>query len=77
VARNIGEQLAIEIAMLNARKGTILPLTMGDPRWPATEGWVKMDIFVNSQVQAFRIHYVFNPALKLVDDFKIIIPGSR
>ena len=49
------------------------PLTnfaLNDPRWPATEGWVKMQqLFKTSQGQ-INIHYVYNEILNVFDDFK-------
>ena len=39
---------------------------MTDPRWPASEGWVKMSRRVND----IEIHYVRNTKTGVVDDFK-------
>ena len=47
-------------------EGTVLPLSIGDPRWPASEGWVKMAQNVNG----VEIHYVRNTNAGAVGDFK-------
>ena len=39
---------------------------MSDSRWPAEEGWVKMQ----QNVKGVIIHYVYNPVMDAVDDFK-------
>lgn len=52
----------------SAPGGTQLPLKMNDPRWPATDGWVKM----GQDVNGIDIHYVQNG--NLVDDFKFAVP---
>jgi len=39
---------------------------MNDPRWPASDGWVKMEQTVNG----VEIHYVRNVQTGAVDDFK-------
>ena len=41
-------------------------LNMTDPRWPASEGWVKM----TQNVDKVEIHYVYNKITGAVDDFK-------
>jgi hypothetical protein len=40
---SLREQLAVEQAAANPAAGTRLPFQMTDPRWPASQGWVKMD----------------------------------
>ena len=71
VPRNLNEQLAMEQVKSNPSAGQ--PLTnfaLNDPRWPATEGWVKMQqLFKTSQGQ-INIHYVYNEILNVFDDFK-------
>ncbi|WP_344108447.1 hypothetical protein [Kribbella alba] len=42
---------------------------MTDPRWPGSDGWVKMTQNVNGT----EIHYVMNRGTGQVDDFKF--PG--
>jgi filamentous hemagglutinin len=39
---------------------------MTDPRWPAQDGWVKMQQNINGIV----IHYVYNTITGQSDDFK-------
>lgn len=68
---NLTEQLALEQVISNPQ-GTKLPITMNDPRWPASEGWVKMQQIVNTNaVGKVCVHYVYNEVLGLFDDFKI------
>lgn len=42
---------------------------MTHPRWPASEGWVKMQQIVNG----VNIHYVRNTVKGAVDDFKLVM----
>ena len=46
--------------------------TMSDPRWPASEGWVKAQVIRETYYGNVVVHYVTNPGLRLFDDFKII-----
>lgn len=71
VPGDLAEQLAMaEVrsapggAPLNMRK------PMGDPRWPATDGWIKM----SQRVNGIEIHYVRNTISGAVDDFKFANP---
>ena len=41
-------------------------IEMGDSRWPASEGWIKM----GQRVNEVEIHYVYNPKTDEYDDFK-------
>lgn len=50
--------------------GTINPITLNDPRWPSSEGWVKMQQIVPTSQGNINIHYVYNQTLKIFDDFK-------
>jgi hypothetical protein len=64
---NLREQLAMEEAQSNPTAGRVLTnIAMSDSRWLAEEGWVKMQ----QKVQGVIIHYVYNPAMDAVDDFK-------
>jgi hypothetical protein len=64
---NLKEQLAMEEAQSNPTAGRVLTrITMSDSRWPAEEGWVKMQ----QNVRGVTIHYVYNPVMDAVDDFK-------
>ena len=53
-------------AMSDPAAGLQLPIKMTDPRWPASDGWVKMSQNVNGS----EIHYDYNTATGEVDDFK-------
>lgn len=77
--RNLREQLAIEQVMANPAAGRQLPLTMSDPRWPASEGWVKMQQIIQSSSHGapINVHYVLNQITGAADDFKIILTGPR
>ena len=79
LARNLREQLAIEQAMASPTAGAKLPLKMTDPRWPGSDGWVKMQQVVESggREGPINVHYLFNEVTKVVDDFKIVLPGRR
>lgn len=68
--RNLTEQLAMT-EVRSAPAGTQLQrITMTDPRWPAGDGWVKMQQVVNGAT----IHYVRNIMTGAVDDFKFVRP---
>lgn len=70
--QNLNEQLAMAEVKSNPLNGAtrIRSITMQDPRWPATDGWVKMQKIVRTSQGNINIHYVFNYILGLVDDFK-------
>ena len=42
------------------------PVIMNDPRWPASDGWVKM----SNNVNGVEIHFVHNKVTGAYDDFK-------
>ena len=75
---NLREQLAVEEAMSNPTAGTELPIQMRD-RWPASDGWVKMQQIVESSRNGIdpandrpiNVHYVYNKITGEIDDFKI------
>ncbi len=50
--------------------GRALDLILNDPRWLASEGWVKM----SQNINGVEIHYVYNTITGAVDDFKFIDP---
>lgn len=77
LARNLREQLAIEQAMSRPAAGQVLPIKMTDPRWPASDGWVKMQQMIRPGGEPINVHYIQNTATGAVDDFKIVIPGAR
>lgn len=68
---NLQEQLAMEQVKSNPSAGYQLPrLTMTYSRWPASEGWVKMQQIVPTSIGNINIHYVHNTILGIFDDFK-------
>lgn len=68
--RTVPQNLTEQIAMTEVRSapgGRVLTkVPMTDPRWPAEDGWVKMQHIVNG----VNIHYVRNTTTGAVDDFK-------
>ena len=50
----------------NPEYGNRLLLTMKDSRWPAEDGWVKME----QTVDGVEVHYVYNTRTGAADDFK-------
>ncbi len=68
---DLTEQLAMEQVKSNPLAGTPLTkITLNDPRWPSSEGWVKMQQIVPTSERNINIHYVYNQTLKIFDDFK-------
>ena len=68
---NLREKLAMEQVKSNPSAGTPLTkITLNDPHWPASEGWVKMQQIVPTSQENINIHYVYNQTLKIFDDFK-------
>lgn len=64
---NLKEQLAMQEVRSNPLyNATQLKLPLNDPRWPASDGWVKMARNVNN----VEIHFVFNIKYNIFDDFK-------
>jgi hypothetical protein len=57
------EQRAMDLVKGNPEYGNRLPLTMRDPRWPAEDGWVKME----QTVDGVEVHYVYNTRTGAVD----------
>lgn len=66
VPNSLQEQLALQQAMSNPAAGVQLRIPLGDSRWPAADGWVKM----SQNVNGVEIHYVRNVNSGAVDDFK-------
>jgi hypothetical protein len=68
----LNEQMAMNQVQSNPLKGaTKVPLEMNDARWPASEGWVKMQSVVqNTDGTKTAIHYVYNEITGAFDDFK-------
>ena len=68
---NLTEKLAMEQVRSNPSAGVQLTkITLNDPRWPSSEGWVKMQQIVPTSKGDVNIHYVYNPILGIFDDFK-------
>lgn len=64
---NLSEQLALEQIMADPTKGKVLSnIVMGDPRWPASQGWVKMEQSING----INIHWNLNTITGRAADFK-------
>lgn len=63
---NLNEQLAMQQAKSNPAAGQRVPITMNDPRWPASQGWVKMQQNVNG----VTIHYDLNTVTGETADWK-------
>ena len=75
--RGLREQLATQQVGWNPGAGEKLPLTMTDSRWPASEGWVKMQQMVKAGGEPINVHYVYNTITGIVDDLKIVMAGAR
>ena len=70
---NLNEKLAMDQVKSNPSAGTQLSqITLKDPRWSASEGWVEMQQIVPTSSGNVNIHYVYNPTLKIYDDFKYV-----
>jgi len=74
IPNNLNEQLAMQEVISNPLSGaTHVNIEMRDPRWPASEGWVKKQRrLVLSDGTAINIHFAYNNKLNLVDDFKFV-----
>ena len=72
IPNTLNEQMAMQQVMSNPLEGaTKLPFEMSDPRWPASEGWVKMQVVIkNADKTQTTIHYVYNEITGAFDDFK-------
>ena len=63
---DLKEKLAMEEAMANPGGSHAKGVKMGDPRYPAKDGWIKMEQAVNGT----KIHYIKNTKTGAVADFK-------
>ena len=79
LARNLREQLAIDQVISHSTAGRVLGITMTDPRWPASDRWVKMSqrVYSGGREGPIEVHYVRNTITGALDDLKIILPGAR
>jgi RHS repeat-associated protein len=66
VAANLPEKLAMEAVKAKPEGKILENIVMGDPRLPASAGWVKMEQKVNNVI----IHYAKNLKTNAVADFK-------
>ena len=69
---NINEQMAMHQVKSNPLSGASqIPLTMNDPRWLASEGWIKMqNRVITSDGNEIEIHFLYNKKTGAFDDFK-------
>jgi RHS repeat-associated protein len=73
--RNLREILAVREAASNPGAGKpLIRIVMTDSRWPASEGWVKMQMTFGSGEDMINVHYVRNTVTGAIDDFKIKLP---
>jgi RHS repeat-associated protein len=72
--RNLREQLAVDEAMQRPAAGESASGALGDTRWPAGEGWVKLQRTVDAggREGPMSIHYNYNTQTGEVDDFKLV-----
>ena len=69
--KNLREQLAMEQVKSNPLNGDKLyNISLNDSRWPASDGWIKMQQIVPTSQGDISIHYVYNTDLVIFDDFK-------
>jgi len=67
-ATTLAERLAIEAAESNPAAGKVLQTTLNDARWPAAQGWVKME---SRSAGGVVVHWVRNTVTGAVADFKL------
>jgi RHS repeat-associated protein len=72
--RNLRERLAVDEAMKNPAAGVEAAGPLGDPRWPAGQGWVKYQQTVDPGGRGgpISVHYNYNKRTGAVDDFKVV-----
>lgn len=72
IPNTLNEQMAMKQVQSNPLAGaTKVPLEMSDPRWPASEGWVKMQsVIENGDGTKITIHFLYNEITGAFDDFK-------
>lgn len=72
VPNSLDEQMAMHQVQSNSLDGAMdmsqarKPVIMTDPRWPASERWIKM----SNNVNGIEIHFVYNKETGAFDDFK-------
>ena len=74
VPNSLNQELSMQQVLSNPLQGaTQVPITMMDPRWPASAGWVKMQqIIYHSDGTRTMIHFVYNAGRQLFAGFKFI-----
>ncbi len=68
--QNLQERLAMDEVMSNPQGRTLVNMKMTDPRWPSSEGWVKMQQTIETSNGKVNIHYLKNTKTGVLDDFK-------
>jgi len=72
IPNTLDEQMAMHQVKANPLEGAVdlsqtsKPIILNDPKWKASEGWVKMSNIVNGK----DIHFVYNKITGAFDDFK-------
>ena len=75
--RNLEETLATEEVKADPALGdAISKIAMSDARWPASDGWVKMQYVRVVSYGKIVVHYLLNEMTGAVDDFKIKVDGT-
>lgn len=72
IPNSLNEQMAMHEVQSNPLQGAKeVPVTMGDERWPASRGWVKMQREITtSDGRKITIHFNYNKVTGAFDDFK-------
>ena len=76
--QNKNEKSAMKLVLQNPLQDAthISKIKMSDSRWSASDGWIKMQRVVkHSDGMKSVIHFVYNEALGLYDDFKFVYYG--
>ena len=72
-ANSLFEQLAMKQVKSNPLEYSypISKISMHDSRWPAADGWIKMEAIIYSSDGKTKatIHFVYNTSQNLFDDF--------
>jgi len=72
IPNTLTEQMAMHQVQSNPLENAVkLPIVMNDSRWPASDGWVKMQSTVESYTGTTTIHFTYNCRTDIFDDFKI------
>jgi hypothetical protein len=67
-ATTVAEKLALEAAQANPAAGKVLQTKLGDPKWPSSQGWVKME---SRSPGGVVVHWVRNTITGAAADFKL------